>query len=214
VYRRGDIGEAAARALRSQSARHSVDWIDLPLAQAHAAGDVRGALGSVRTGDTVVLWLRSDDLSELPVDPPQNAAVFASGLMAGLENAPLPAGWRSATRITSPVDLPKHRAVRLVYPLTWFRTQHIPVVAERVQVDTYVACQVLSEAVGHAFGDLLPDHVIEQIENMVSFKLLDGFYPRLGLAPGQRFASKGGYIVRLAEANGGPVVAQTDWRVP
>jgi hypothetical protein len=214
VYRRGDIGEAAAGALRSQSAERAVDWIDVPLAQARVSGDVRGALGPVRAGDTVVLWLRGDDLRGLSVDPPKGAAVFASGLMGGLENAPLPDGWRSATRVTYPVDLPKLRAVRLVYPLTWFRTQNIPVVAERVQVDTYVACQVLSEAVGHAFGDLLPDYLIEQIENMVSVKLLDGFYPRLGLAPGQRFASKGGYVVRLAEVNGGPVVAETGWRVP
>ena len=213
VYRRGDIGESAADALRNQSGTNDADWIDLPLAQARAGGDVRKALASVRAGDIVVLWLRSDDLRELPIEPPK-AAVFASGLMGSLENAPLPASWRNATRITYPVDLPQRRAPRLVYPLTWFKTQGIPVVAERVQVDTYLACQILSEAVGHVFGDLVPDYLIEQIENMVSFKLLDGFYPRLGLAPGQRFASKGGYLVRLAEVNGGPVVAETDWRVP
>ena len=140
--------------------------------------------------------------------------MFASGLMGGLENAPLPAAWRSATRFAYPLDLPQRRAVRLVQPLTWFRTQGIAVVAERVQVDTYLACQVLSEAVGHAFGDLIPDYLIEQIENMVSLKLLDGFYPRLGLAPGQRFASKGGYIVRLAPDPGESVIADSDWMVP
>jgi hypothetical protein len=98
--------------------------------------------------------------------------------------------------------------------LTWFRTQQIPVVAERVQVDTYIACQVLSEAVTHAFADLVPDYLIEQIENMISLKLLDGYYPRLGLAPGQRFASKGGYIVRLAPNPGGPLAVDGDWTVP
>jgi hypothetical protein len=161
-----------------------------------------------------VLWLSGDDLRELPGNPPAAAAIFASGLMAGLENAPLPAGWRGATRITYPVDLPQRRAVRLIQPLTWFRTQGIPIVAERVQVDTYVACQVLAEAVGHAFADLVRDYLIEQIENMVSLKLLDGFYPRLGLAPGQRFASKGGYIARLPPVPGGPVTADSDWLVP
>jgi hypothetical protein len=210
VYRRGDIGEAAALALKSKSA--PVDWIDLPLAQAGARGDVTAALASVRAGDTVVLWLRGEDLRGLPVDAPKSATVFASGLMGGAENAPLPQAWRSATRITYPFDLPQRRAVRLVYPLTWFRTQNIPLVAERVQVDTYVACQVLSEAIGHAFGDLVPDYLIEQIENMVSVKLIDGFYPRLGLAPGQRFASKGGYIVRLVPGEG--VVADGGWVVP
>jgi hypothetical protein len=218
IYRRGDIGEAAARALRSQSDGRSeaaaANWVDRPLPASGAPDAVREALGAVRPGDTVALWLREADLRALPTQMPKSATVFASGLMGGLENAPLPPEWRAATRITYPVDLPQKRQIRMVYPLTWFRTQHIPVVAERVQVDTYVACQVLSEAIGHAFGDLVPDYLIEQIENMVSLKLIDGFYPRLGLAPGQRFASKGGYIVHLAPSPGGPVIADSDWTVP
>jgi hypothetical protein len=213
VYRRGDIGEAAAHALRSGSERQAADWIDRPLPAEGVGGDVRETLARVEKGDVVVLWLRDDDLRALPPDPPA-ATIFLSGLMAGLENAPLAPGWRSTTRITYPVDLPQRRAMRLIQPLTWFRTQRIPVVAERVQVDTYVACQVLSEAVGHAFADLVPDYLIEQIENMVSLKLFDGYYPRLGLAAGQRFASKGGYIVRLTPAPGGPVVADSEWLVP
>jgi hypothetical protein len=218
VYRRGDIGEVAAQALRGQAGAPSFDWVDLPLPAssrtAGAAGDLRQALASARAGDTVVLWLRGPDLRELPADPPPSVAVFASGLMAGLENAPLPASWRSTTLITYPMDLPQPRAVRLVQPLTWFRTQNIPVVSERVQVDSYVACQVVSEAVGHAYGDLVPDYLIEQIENMVSLKLLDGYYPRLGLAPGQRFASKGGYLVHLSAAASASVVADGDWVAP
>jgi hypothetical protein len=213
VYRRGDIGEAAAQALQKQFPAQATEWIDLSLPASRASGDVRRALAPVQAGDTVVLWLRGEDLRTLPADPPK-ATVFASGLMGGLENSPLPAGWRSSTRIAYPMDLPKQRAIRLVYPLTWFKTQHVPVVAERIQVDTYLACQVLSEAIGHAFGDLVPDYIIEQIENMVSLKLIDGYYPRLGLAPGQRFASKGGYLVRLATGPGEPVVADSGWLIP
>ena len=37
-------------------------------------------------------------------------------------------------------------------------------------------------------------------------------YPRLALGPGQRFASKGGYIARFAD--GGALVADGDWTVP
>ena len=39
-------------------------------------------------------------------------------------------------------------------------------------------------------------------------------YPRLSLGPGQRFASKGGYIVRFADIKGDKLVAETDWIVP
>jgi hypothetical protein len=38
-------------------------------------------------------------------------------------------------------------------------------------------------------------------------------YPRLSLAPGQRFASKGAYIVRFG-ADGGTLVPESEWIVP
>src|SRR4029077_16603153 len=213
LYRKGDIGEYAAQSLRQSSGTLAADWIDRPLPPGGSGGDVGEALAAVHAGERLVLWLRGEDLSHLSVDPPART-VFASGLMAGLERAPLPPGWRDATRITYPVDLPPQRAIPPISPLTWFRTQHIPVVAERVQVDTYIACQVLSEAVGHAFADMVPDYLIEQIENMISVKLFDGYYPRLGLAPGQRFASKGGYLVRLAPGTGEPMIVDSNWLVP
>jgi hypothetical protein len=39
-------------------------------------------------------------------------------------------------------------------------------------------------------------------------------YPHLSLGRGQRFASKGGYIVRFADGNSGKLVAESDWIVP
>lgn len=39
-------------------------------------------------------------------------------------------------------------------------------------------------------------------------------YPRLGLAQGQRFASKGAYIARFASPGGTELVAESDWIVP
>jgi hypothetical protein len=213
LFRPGDIGEAAAQALHGHRSNEAIEWVDRPMAADGSTAGIRAALAAVRAGDTLVLWLRAADLRELPAEAPP-ADIFVSGLMGGLEAAPLPPAWRASARLTYPVDLPPQRAMRLIQPLTWFRTRQIPVLAERVQVDTYIACQVLSEAVTHAFADLVPDYLIEQIENMISLKLLDGYYPRLGLAPGQRFASKGGYIVRLAPNPGGPLAVDGDWTVP
>lgn len=39
-------------------------------------------------------------------------------------------------------------------------------------------------------------------------------YPHLSLGPGQRFASKGGYIVRFADINGDKLIVESDWIVP
>jgi len=39
-------------------------------------------------------------------------------------------------------------------------------------------------------------------------------YPHLSLGPGQRFASKGGYIVQFANTNDNKLIAESDWIVP
>ncbi len=39
-------------------------------------------------------------------------------------------------------------------------------------------------------------------------------YPRLSLGPGQRFASKGGYIVRFASPEDVKLIAESDWIIP
>jgi len=49
---------------------------------------------------------------------------------------------------------------------------------------------------------------------MLERRVLTGYYPRLTLAPGQRFASKGGFLVRFAGGEGQRQVAEGAWTVP
>src|SRR5207253_10335253 len=62
---------------------------------------------------------------------------------------PISASWRVATRMAYPVDLPGRRVVRVDYALSWFRIRKIPLVAQQVQADTYLACGLVSETVNH-----------------------------------------------------------------
>jgi hypothetical protein len=49
---------------------------------------------------------------------------------------------------------------------------------------------------------------------MLERRLVTGYYPRLALAPNQRFASKGGYWVRFADSTGVRLLPDGDWVVP
>lgn len=213
VFRRGDIGAPAAQALAAAAAAAHREVVSRELPALRAPGDVAAALAGVSAGDALVLWLRPDDLRTLPGAAAPGGPLFVSGLMGGLERAPLPTSWRERARMTYPFDLPDQRRVRMNFPLGWFGVRHIPVVAERVQTDTYLACVILSETIGHMLDSFVRDYLVERVEAMLGHRLVNGYYPRLGLAPGQRFASKGGYLVRFA-GGGTRLLAEGGWLVP
>jgi hypothetical protein len=83
-----------------------------------------------------------------------------------------------------------------------------------VQVDTYLVCGLVSDTLNHMVDTFVRDYLIERIEGMLEHRVITGYYPRLALAPGQRFASKGGFLVRFAEPAGSRIVPDSDWIIP
>ena len=214
VYRDDDIGADAAAALAASARAQNLEVVDRALGHGATPATLARSLGGIGDGDALVLWLRPRDLQKLPATPPKAAAIYASGLIGGLEDAPLPTAWRSVIRLTYPFELPNSRRIPLNYPLAWFRIRNVPVVAERVQTETYLACAILAETLGSMLDDFVREYLIERLEVMLSSRIINAYYPRLSLAPGQRFASKGGYIVHFTEAQGTAVAADGDWIVP
>jgi hypothetical protein len=214
IYRTGDSGVAGAEALATALAGRGLEVHDTVLPAGIPGRGVAEALARVPPTDALVLWLRPSDLANLGDAPAATPRVFMSGLMGGLERAPLPAAWRNRTRVAYPYDLPDSSRVRVSYPLQWFAIRHIPVVAEQVQVDTYLAAGLLSETVGHLADTFGREYLVERMEDMLEHRLLTGPYPRLALAEGQRFASKGGYLIQFTGPDGNHLRADGGWVVP
>jgi hypothetical protein len=218
VYRAGDSGTAAAAALAAELGGHGVAVHGTVLPAGAKARAVTAALrkASLRAthGQALVLWLRPSDLAALGDVPVSAAAVYVSGVMGGLEKAPLPAGWREHSLMTYPFDLPSRRGVRLDYPLGFFKFRRIPLVAEQVQTDTYLACSLLADVLNRMADNFARPYLIEQLQARLEHRVITGYYPRLSLASNQRFASKGGYVVRFRDAGGSALVAEGDWIVP
>jgi hypothetical protein len=213
VYREGDIGEAAAMALAAALENSGIKVRNQIIPIDGTAKDVAKAVQKT-SGELLVLWLRPDDIANLGSEPAVPRAVFMSGLMGGLERSPLPSGWRPQTLLTYPVGLPKERIVNVDFASGWFAIRHIPVVDLQIQADTYLACGLLAETLSHMVDTFVPDYLVERIEDNIGQRIITGYYPRLTLAQGQRFASKGGYFVRFADINSTRVVAESDWIVP
>jgi hypothetical protein len=212
IFRSGDIGEQAAKALSAALTGFQV--LDRPLREGNVQRELAGALRDVNGREALVLWLRPKDLEALTRMPAAKTRVFVSGLMGGLDAAPVGAAWRAVTTMSYPLDLPDKRVIRIDYPLGWFRIKRIPVVDERVQTDAWLACNFLSETLDHMGETVSRDYLVDSLEGMLDHALVTGNYPRLSLAPNQRFASKGGYLVQFAEPDGKRLVAVSDWTVP
>jgi hypothetical protein len=101
----------------------------------------------------------------------------------------------------------------MTYPLRWLQIHHLPVVAERVQADTYLACGIVAQSLAEMQDSFIRDYLLERIESMLSQRQLSGYYPHLGVGTGQRFASKGGYWVRF-EGSGTAIAPDGEWVVP
>jgi hypothetical protein len=213
VYRAGDSGATAAAALSARLAANGVTARNLALPNTPRRGDVAAVMQKSH-GATLILWLRPTDIAALGPAPAAASAVYISGLLSGLEHAPLPADWRGRATLTYPFDLPGKRSVRVDYPLRWFAIRHIPIVAEQVQADTYLACGLLAEALSRMVDNFNRPYLIERLQGMLEHRVVTGYYPRLTLATHQRFASKGGYLVHFADGTGPRLVAASDWISP
>jgi cytochrome c553 len=214
VYRAGDSGADGAAALAAILRARGITVHELSVPAFASAESLASVLRDAEGSDALVVWLRQPDLASLDAPAAPTVKVFISGLLGGLEHAPVPTVWRGRTQIAYPVDLPERRVVRTDFAYGWFRIRHIPVVAEQVQVDTLLACGLVSETLTHLSDTFVRDYLIERIEDMVEHRVITGFYPRLTLGSGQRFASKGGYLVRWGSERGTAVVAETPWLVP
>jgi hypothetical protein len=219
VYRKGDAGEAAAAALAAELRARGVAVHDTILPAGRPGRGVADALRkSARRkgaeGRALVLWLRPADVAALGDVPAGVSVVLLSGVLGGLERSPLPPAWRERTRMTYPFDLPEKRGVRLDYPLGWFAVRHIPVVDERVQTDTYLACNLLADVLNRMADNFARPYLLEQLQLLLEHRLITGYYRHLSLANGQRFASKGGYLVRFRGPTGAAVVPEGEWIVP
>ncbi len=214
VYRANDVGPAAAAKLQQLLGQDGWRFTDERVPATAPRAALLASVAKARAGDVLVLWLRAKDVAALGPLPAGVTAIYMSGRMGGLDETPLPVAWRASTHMAYPFDLPLHRTVQLDYPLGWFRIRQIPVVAEQIQADTYLACIILSDTINHMVDTFVRDYLIERIEEMLEHRILTGYYPRLALAPNQSFASKGGYVVHFEPTMGTRVVADGEWIAP
>jgi len=85
---------------------------------------------------------------------------------------------------------------------------------EHLQLNTHLMLEIADHALEHLGENFSRDFFIERIEDMMENASNPGVFPHLSLGPGQRFASKGCYIVKLSDRAKGGLEAVSDWISP
>ena len=117
-------------------------------------------------------------------------------------------------RLVWPYELPTAYHPRRFRIHAWFNTRGLGTPLPRLQLNTYYALTMVQYSLEHMIDDFFRDYMIEIIEHEAENRLNPGTFPKMALGPGQRFASKGAYLVALDAGAKGGFRPTTDWIVP
>lgn len=219
VYRNDERGKYIAQAFRKALQNRGITqtddivWSDdaeIMLARSRE-------IFQARDGFVIVYWLDAHDLHSIGKilenhnGPPDR--YFSSTLLdAVVESVPL--DFRNSGYLLHPFAQRERWQQQLLRVNLWLNNKNIDSTDQRTMADTYFAATLVRGAVHKIQGNFSRDYFIERIEHMVENTLTPSIYPRLSLGPGQRFASKGCYILELNETEKDGQPNQVLWLTP
>jgi mono/diheme cytochrome c family protein len=217
VYRHGDeVARAAARSLRMALPESLRKNLSEHVVAKDARLDTAYWRESMREPrpTTLVLWLKVPDLDALAAleEDRLPARIYLSASLVGVPTPP--PGLLSRVHLAYPFDLPVRLEQRLTRLRAWLRVKGIAPREEGIQVNTFFAINQVGEAIMHLVDNFSREFFIELIEHGIENSVTPSLYPAHSLGPGQRYASKGSYIVRIDPGSPGRLVPTRDWIVP
>ena len=216
VFRREGASAAAAAALRGAmpdgggAGLHN-RVLDEPPTRAYWE-----RLARERAGSTLVLWLSGPDLAEAgaltEAGSPVEAVYLSATLMGG--DRALAAAGDGRVRMVHPLNLPRSRGARLLKAKRWLHEKGIALSDELVQMNAYFAVTIAADVVAHMADLFSREYLVERVEHVVGNTVTPSLYPRVSLGPGQRYASKGSYIVKVGGRADGELEPLSEWITP
>ena len=166
-------------------------------------------------GAVLALWLQAGELSEvaaLAAAEQRSPLIFASAGLLGDVLDTLPGELRSITFVTYPGSLPEDAGRSRLAVEGWLRAKGLPVTNYEIQARLYFLGWTLSQLVHMMRDDFYRDYFLDIADMMRDeYYAVASIYPRLSFGPGQRYASKGCYVVQLDDSDPPKLVKRSDW---
>jgi len=159
-----------------------------------------------------LVWLGPDDLAGIGTlaDTGNKPLFFSSTLLADKFSA-LPDSIRDASFITYPTRLPDSEEYSRTILSNWMKFKKLPMNNLKIASQVFLLRNVFSEAMYGTAGEFYREYFLDNVDQSRDQQQTSITYPVLSFGPGQRYASKGCYIVTLTKGEKPKIVRQSDW---
>ncbi len=162
----------------------------------------------------MVIWLGPEDVSglgSLAKLRERPSAIFLSSKMLDGKLSAVPDSTRDFTFITYPERLPDDRQQVSVRVNRWLEAKGIPSPNMAISSKAYYLTRLLGTALVNMRDNFYRDYFLDIFDVLEDRTANIGLYPRLSFGPGQRYASKGCYVVKLTKGPQPKIIRQSDW---
>jgi hypothetical protein len=205
VYGNSLVARAAAEALRV--ALPSVAEQALPAVSAPSAEYWQTLIAEKRPIN-LIIWAGDADLRHFDCAAARVPVYLSTTLLTDTKRmAPC-----DSVYLTYPYAVSETASMERARMMNWQLSRGISPTNERIQLNAQFAMTLLDYCIAHMSERFSKDYLLETIERETENAPNPGIFPHFGLSAGQRFASKGAYIVRPGASSG--LRAVSEWIVP
>lgn len=215
LYRTGSGGELPAQAYRHRLSTSAVT-LDKLIGTDEALTDklLQSLLLSERA-DILLLWLDESDTKKVTswlTKQSQNPEyIIASWSLLKGNVSVIPERLRDKVYITYPRDLPANNTQYISVLKRWLKVNNIKESNLDIQSQMYFLGWMLPGAISNMRSEFYRDYFMESFDMMRDQDYAIAVFPRLTFGPGQRYASKGCYMVQLGNGEQPELLKKSEW---
>ena len=176
-------------------------------------GDFWKKLAASHQGAIFLLWLDGDDLGSVGAVGEGPSAVFVSSSLMGEDLFALPESMRDLTWITYPKSFAEDEQRSRLATESWLKAKKLEITNFEIQARMYFLGWTLAPMVKMMRDDFYRDYFLDIVDMMRDQYYSIAVYPRLSFGPGQRYASKGCYIVQVTGGDEPKLEKRSNWVV-
>jgi len=160
----------------------------------------------------LLIWLGPADLTGIGslAESGNKPLFFSSTLLAG-EYAKLPDSIRDLTFIMYPNRLDENVEYSRTVLNNWLRFKKLPLTNTKIASQVFLLKNVFSEALNNTAGEFYREYFLDILDEGRDQTQTSITYPSLSFGPGQRYASKGCYVISITKGDKPKVVKQSEW---